>query len=157
MTNRRMYHNIVINYLFTCSQHTFKVWVGPNYKAHTSSGEWNMQVRAKQKLSKVCWFYVEWYYLQSADTLSSELAFKSLGVIRKRLKPTKHPRLVSDQTSSGSNFWDQSRWIILQARHKGALEYPVPLGGRSGVFMRADVYGNCIVTLISTLSHIGRW
>ena len=133
MTNLRMYHNIVINYLFTCSQHTHKVWVGQVTKHTWAMWERNASLtnRGKQKMSKV-----DCYNSQFAHIL--RLALWSLELIRKQLKPTKHPQLVSDQTSSGSNFWDQSRWIILQAQHKGALEY-LTLGGRSGVFMGADV------------------
>ena len=130
-----MWGCIIILSLTICSRvlSTHKVWVGQVTK-HTWA-LWERNAERKQKMSKV-WFKVDCYNSQFADTLS--LALRSLGLIRKQLKLTKHPQLVSDQTSSGSNFWDQSRWIILQAWHKGALEY-LTLGGRSGVFMGTDV------------------
>ena len=126
LDNRRMYQNIVFNYLFSCSLHT---------GTHTQS-----LARARlQSKHKQCELRMR--VIREIDEFWQIIAPTSVGItedFQEAIKWIKHPQLVSDQTSSGSNFWEHIRWLIPWAWDKGTLECETQ-GGRSGVFMRADV------------------
>ena len=53
--------------------------------------------------------------IREIDEFWQIIAPTSVGItesFQEAIKSIKHPQLVSDQTSSGSNFWEYVRWLI---------------------------------------------